>query len=139
MCGIFGYLSQFDALPKSTVTAMGARISHRGPDDSGIFFAERCALGNQRLSIIDIQGGHQPFVSDDGNIVVVQNGEIYNHIELAQELRGQGAYCKTHSDTEVILRLYEHYGIDFVSRLNGMFAIAIYDKRILRKEENTER
>lgn len=130
MCGIFGYLSQFDALPKSTVTAMGARISHRGPDDSGVFFAERCALGNQRLSIIDIQGGHQPFVSDDGNIVVVQNGEIYNHIELAQELRGQGVYCKTHSDTEVILRLYEHYGIDFVSRLNGMFAIAIYDKRI---------
>lgn len=87
------------------------------------------ALGNQRLSIIDLDQGHQPFVSDDGQISVVQNGEIYNYIELAKELADEGRPCKTHSDTEVLLRLYERDGIDFIHKLNGMFTIAIYDGR----------
>src|SRR5690606_18599099 len=77
-----------------------------------------------------IAGGHQPFSSDDGKIVVVQNGEIFNHIELARELEDTGYRCRTHSDTEVLLRLYERDGIDFLHKLNGMFAIAIFDERI---------
>lgn len=130
MCGIFGYFdSQRKEIARPLVEKMGREIHHRGPDDQGIFYGEAMAIGNQRLSIIDIAGGHQPFISDDGMIAVVQNGEIFNHIELAQELKGTRYECRTHSDTEVLLRLYEKEGIDFVKRLNGMFAIAIYDKR----------
>lgn len=130
MCGIFGYFHrEKKSLPLEQLQAMGQAIQHRGPDDQGIFSAPGVALGNQRLSIIDIQGGHQPFISDDGKIVVVQNGEIFNHVELAQELARQGHPCRTHSDTEVLLRLYEAEGIGFLRKLNGMFAIAIYDAR----------
>ncbi len=130
MCGIFGYFHRGGrSVPADVLRAMGASIRHRGPDDQGIFSAPGVGLGNQRLSIIDLAGGHQPFVSDDGRIVVVQNGEIFNHVELAQELAQAGNPCRTHSDTEVLLRLYESEGIDFVRKLNGMFAIAIYDAR----------
>ncbi|QDQ86239.1 asparagine synthase (glutamine-hydrolyzing) [Alcaligenaceae bacterium SJ-26] len=130
MCGIFGYFHREGrSLTPEALHAMGAAIRHRGPDDQGIFSAPGLALGNQRLSIIDLAGGHQPFVSDDGQIVVVQNGEIFNHVELAQELARTGYACRTNSDTEVLLRLYERDGISFVQRLNGMFAIAIYDGR----------
>jgi len=130
VCGIFGYFDRRGAsLAPDTIAAMGQAIRHRGPDDRGIFSAPGIALGNQRLSIIDIAGGHQPFVSDDGQIVVVQNGEIFNHIELAAELAQRGYPCRSHSDTEVLLRLYEAEGIGFLSKLNGMFAIAIYDAR----------
>jgi asparagine synthase (glutamine-hydrolysing) len=133
MCGIFGYLNtnKID-LEVEKVKRMGLRIQHRGPDDQGIFWGQGVALGNQRLSIIDISGGHQPFISDDTNIVVVQNGEIFNYTELAAELKGTRYECRTHSDTEVLLRLYEKEGIDFIHKLNGMFAIGIYDKRINR-------
>lgn len=130
MCGIFGYFNQQGAsLPDATIRSMGEAIRHRGPDDQGVFSVPGVALGNQRLSVIDLQGGHQPFVSDDGQIVVVQNGEIFNHVELAQDLARRGHPCRTHSDTEVLLRLYEAEGIGFLSKLNGMFAIAIYDAR----------
>lgn len=108
---------------------MGRSISHRGPDDRGVFLGDRCALGNERLSVIDPLGGHQPFASADGSVVVVQNGEIFNYLELAQDLRREGTRFETASDTEVILRLYERYGIDFLRMLNGMFAIAIWDAR----------
>jgi asparagine synthase (glutamine-hydrolysing) len=87
-------------------------------------------LGNQRLAILDVEHGQQPFFSDDNSIIVVQNGEIFNHVELAQDLALDGHPCKTHCDTEAILRLYERDGIDSISKLNGMFAIAIYDKNI---------
>ncbi|MCH4293892.1 asparagine synthase (glutamine-hydrolyzing) [Shewanella sp. 3B26] len=117
-------------MAEDTIRSMGDIIDYRGPDGQGIYFGDRVALGNQRLAIIDIEGGSQPFYSDDGKVVVVQNGEIFNHIELAEELSNTKFSCKTHSDTEVILNLYLTYGIDFVSRLNGMFAIAIYDARI---------
>ena len=128
MCGIFGYFHREGrSLDSGVLQAMGHAIVHRGPDDQGVFAAKGAALGNQRLSVIDIQGGHQPFVSDDGRIVVVQNGEIFNHVELAAELAGGPFACRTHSDTEVLLRLYESEGIGFIRRLNGMFAIAIYD------------
>ena len=130
MCGIFGYFdSHKNAMDESVLQSMGNVIAHRGPDDHGIFHKPGIGLGNQRLSIIDLDQGHQPFISEDGQIVVVQNGEIYNYIELAQELAADGRLCKTHSDTEVLLHLYERDGIDFLNKLNGMFAIAIYDGR----------
>ena len=132
MSGIFGYWDRGRrALDGEIVADMANKLVHRGPDDEGIHhWPERgVALGNRRLSIIDIQGGHQPFVSDDGLVSIVQNGEIFNYIELAEALRREGVRLDTASDTEVILRLYEREGIGFVSRLNGMFAIAIDDAR----------
>lgn len=130
MCGIFGYWHRArQALHRDVLHAMAQTLVHRGPDDEGIWHQPKrgVAIGNRRLSIIDIDGGHQPFVSDDGNIAVVQNGEIFNYLELAAELRAQGVQLKTGSDTEVILRLYEREGIACLKRLNGMFAIAIDD------------
>jgi asparagine synthase (glutamine-hydrolysing) len=132
MCGIFGYWDRLrHAMPANALSAMAQKLAHRGPDDEGIWHQPQrgVALGNRRLSIIDIAGGHQPFVSDDGQVAVVQNGEIFNYIELADELRSQGVALRTASDTEVILRLYEREGISFLSKLNGMFALAIDDVR----------
>ncbi len=132
MCGIFGYWDRRrQPLPETALIAMAQSLVHRGPDDEGIWHQPQrgVAVGNRRLSIIDIGGGHQPFVSDDGQVAVVQNGEIFNYIELAAELRAQGVQLRTASDTEVILRLYEREGMAFVSKLNGMFAIAIDDAR----------
>ena len=132
MCGIFGYWSRSRTpLADAALEAMAQKLVHRGPDDQGIWHQPQrgVGIGNRRLSIIDIGGGHQPFVSDDGQIAVVQNGEIFNFVELANELRAQGVQLETASDTEVILRLYEREGISFVSKLNGMFAIAIDDAR----------
>jgi len=132
MCGIFGYWDRKQQpLGDEALRGMAQALVHRGPDDEGIHHrpARGVAIGNRRLSIIDLGGGHQPFVSDDGQIAVVQNGEIFNHVELAAELRAQGVRLRTHSDTEVILRLYEREGIACLRRLNGMFAIAIDDAR----------
>ena len=132
MCGIFGYWDRARrAMPDDALSAMAQKLIHRGPDDQGIWHQPQrgVALGNRRLSIIDIAGGHQPFVSDDGQVAVVQNGEIFNYIELAAELRRQGVVLRTASDTEVILRLYEREGISFLAKLNGMFSIAIDDLR----------
>ena len=132
MCGIFGYWDRGRRpLGDAVLADMAKKLVHRGPDDEGIQHqpARGAAVGNRRLSIIDIEGGHQPFVSDDGLIAVVHNGEIFNYIELAEGLRRAGVALDTGSDTEVILRLYEREGIDFVNRLNGMFAIAIDDAR----------
>lgn len=132
MCGIFGYWDR-ECTPVSdaALDVMAQKLLHRGPDDGGIWHRPQrgVAIGNRRLSIIDLGGGHQPFVSDDGQVAVVQNGEIFNYIELAAELRAQGVRLDTQSDTEVILRLYEREGISCISKLNGMFAIAIDDAR----------
>lgn len=132
MCGIFGYYS-FGSSRNSDfqLVAMGNSIRHRGPDSQGIWHKPELgvALGNQRLSILDLENGDQPFISDDGKVVVVQNGEIFNHVELAGDLKGSLWECRTHCDTEVILRLYEKEGIAGLSQVNGMFAIAIYDVR----------
>lgn len=132
MCGIFGHIGLGQApWPPERLAAMARSLVHRGPDDEGIWRAvdNTVSLGNRRLSIIDVAGGHQPFVSRDGRVVVVQNGEIYNHVELRAELQAQGVAFDTQSDTEVILRYYEHEGIACLKRLNGMFAIAIWDGR----------
>ncbi|MFU7527158.1 asparagine synthase (glutamine-hydrolyzing) [Qipengyuania sp. ASV99] len=130
MCGISGYWSfSGRSVPIDRIAAMSRSQGHRGPDGDGVYCNGRVALANQRLAIIDVERGDQPFVSDDGCVAVVQNGEIFNYIELARELRAQGVRIDTHSDTEVLLRAYLHWGADFVSRLNGMFAIAIWDNR----------
>lgn len=133
MCGIFGYFDgQEQRLSDSVLHSMGEVIRYRGPDGYGCYHDEEkaVALGNRRLAIIDVEHGQQPFISDDENVIVVQNGEIFNHLELAKELLADGYPCKTHCDTEVILRIYERDGIKGISKLNGMFAIAIYDKRL---------
>lgn len=132
MCGIFGYYdNNKHALDDKLLQKMGEAIQHRGPDGHGCYHdvENAVAVGNQRLAILDVEHGQQPFISDDKQIIVVQNGEIFNHVELAQELNNDGYQCHTHCDTEVILRLYERDGIAGVSKLNGMFAIAVYDKR----------
>lgn len=132
MCGIFGYWDKGRrAMSEESLSRMAQQLVHRGPDDEGVHHVPKrgVAVGNRRLSIIDIAGGHQPFVSADGCIAVVQNGEIFNYVELAQELKAAGVRLHTSSDTEVILRLYEREGIACLRRLNGMFAIAIDDAR----------
>lgn len=125
MCGIIGGYDR-EKRPFGTELAEQAceRMAHRGPDDRGYHEVDGMLVGNQRLSILDLAGGHQPMFSDDRQVIVVQNGEIYNFRELAK-----GLGCRTSCDTEVILRLYERDGEDFVKQLNGMFAIAIIDRR----------
>src|SRR5690606_22662422 len=109
--------------------AMGARTIHRGPDDAGRHVDGPCAIGMRRLSIIDLAGGHQPLSNEDETLWLVANGEIYNFRELRKELEGAGHRFKTGSDCEIILHAYEHYGQDFIERLNGMFAFALWDAR----------
>jgi asparagine synthase (glutamine-hydrolysing) len=106
-------------------------LFHRGPDDSGVYFnsANRAGLAHTRLSIIDVAGGHQPLQNNDGTIQVIFNGEIYNHKDLRHVLEEKGYKLKSHSDGEVISHLYEEFGIGFVQKLRGMFAIAIWDER----------
>lgn len=107
---------------------MCAALAHRGPDDEGSVELDGVTLGMRRLSIIDVEGGHQPIHNEDSRIWVVQNGEIYNHLELRAELEALGHVFATRSDTEVLVHAYEAWGSDFVSRLNGMFAFALLDR-----------
>lgn len=110
--------------------AMVGALHHRGPDDSGVFDDENVALGMTRLAIIDTSdSGHQPMASPDGQITIVYNGELYNFRDERSLLERRGYSFRSTSDTEVVLRMYEHYGDDFLLRMRGMFALAIYDKR----------
>jgi asparagine synthase (glutamine-hydrolysing) len=128
MCGIAGYVSEGSAIAEpDLVSEMIAALRHRGPDDAGVWTDGRAALGAARLSIIDIAGGHQPVSVDSGRITVVQNGEIYNFVELRRELERRGRSFATASDTEVIARLYAEEGEAAFDRMRGMFAIAIWD------------
>ena len=130
MCGFAGFFdSDSVAYDRGAVIAnMSKAIAHRGPDSDGVFSDERCALGFRRLSIIDLAGGDQPIVTEDGRYVIVFNGEIYNYLELREELtRDHGIAFKTNSDTETILRAYPVWGRDTASHLRGMFAFVIYD------------
>ena len=108
----------------------GHNIRHRGPDDEGIYSEQGFGCVHRRLSIIDLATGQQPMLSQDANLVLVFNGEIFNFVELREQLVTQGYQFTTQSDTEVILHLYQRDGLDFVSHLNGQFAIALWDKRI---------
>jgi asparagine synthase (glutamine-hydrolysing) len=130
MCGICGIAAADGAPPDvAAVRRMNDRLAHRGPDSDGLFADDRVALAMRRLSIIDLEGGDQPIANEDGSVVVVQNGEIYNYRELRTELERRGHRFRTHSDTEVLVHLYEEHGEGFVERLRGMFAIALWDGR----------
>ena len=104
-------------------------IEHRGPDDSGYYNGKNVALGMRRLAIIDLKTGNQPICNEKRNIWVVLNGEIYNYQDLRSELKKKGHEFYTTSDTETIVHLYEDYGLKFVEKLRGMFAIALWDER----------
>ncbi len=129
MCGIQGFFDRSGDVNVEVCVQMGDCIQHRGPDDRGVFASKFAAIGNMRLSIIDLESGHQPMVSDDGLVAVVQNGEIYNYVELKAELEELGYGFKTQSDTEVLLNGYLAWGVGFVERLTGMFGISIWDGR----------
>lgn len=131
MCGITGWfnLQVPSNEQRPLLQQMCSTIGHRGPDDQGVFLDEFVGLGFQRLSIVDLQGGHQPMGNDDGSIQLVFNGEIFNHNALRNELQASGAQFKTSSDTEVLLCLYERFGLQAFDRMNGMFAVAIWDRR----------
>lgn len=128
MCGIAGIISRELRDKEKVIKRMTDIIVHRGPDDAGFYCRDNVALGMRRLSIIDIEGGHQPIVSDDGNFVIIFNGEIYNFKELRDELKKEGYNFNTKTDTEVVLKLYEKEKEKMLSRLRGMFAFCIYDK-----------
>jgi asparagine synthase (glutamine-hydrolysing) len=133
MCGIAGFYRDFNKEQSvSTLQHMLTRIKHRGPDQSGVYVSEKVGLGSVRLSIIDLSSGTMPISNQDDSLWIVFNGEIYNYIELREELVQKNHTFKTHSDTEVILHLYEEYGPECLNKLNGQFAIAIWDKH---KEE----
>ena len=130
MCGIAGVVGKRgDAIDAADVHRMCQTIVHRGPDDEGIYARGPVGLGMRRLSIIDLAGGKQPIHNEDRSVWVVFNGEIYNFPELRGELQGRGHQFYTHSDTEVIVHLYEEMGADCVKKLRGMFAIALYDEK----------
>jgi asparagine synthase (glutamine-hydrolysing) len=128
MCGLVGIINFDGHSPQREVLErMAAKIRHRGPDDAGVIVAGPVGMAHQRLSIIDLKTGHQPMTADE--VTVAFNGEIYNYVELRDELKRAGHTFRTTSDTEVLLRMYLHCGIDFVAKLNGMFAFIMYDAR----------
>jgi asparagine synthase (glutamine-hydrolysing) len=132
MCGITGFLTFDQHFDKEDLSGMTSCLSHRGPDSEGFFYDEYCGLGHKRLSVIDLSDrAIQPMHSASDRYVIVYNGEVYNYSEIGARIKGasnQSVNLKTSSDTEVILEAFSIYGIDFVNQLNGMFAIAIYDK-----------
>src|SRR3984885_11652318 len=130
MCGICGQFSYERHAPVSRrdIEKMARSIVHRGPDDEGYYVKGPIGLGFRRLSIIDIEGGHQPMTDAQESIHVVFNGEIYNFPELRYELEGFGHVFRTRCDTEVILLGYKQWGDEVLNRLNGMFGLAIWDE-----------
>jgi asparagine synthase (glutamine-hydrolysing) len=130
MCGIAGIATAGDErIQAEAIRRMCQSIVHRGPDDEGVLVKRGIGLGIRRLSIIDLAGGHQPVSNEDGNVWVVFNGEIYNFPSLRKDLLDRGHHFSTHTDTEVIVHLYEEMGTECLSKLRGMFAFALYDER----------
>ncbi len=131
MCGIYGelVLSGGGQPSADLVRSMGEAIVHRGPDDDGMYSKGPIAMGLRRLSIIDVTGGHQPISNEDGTVVVVCNGEIYNFRELREQLRASGHQFRTGSDAEVLVHLYEEHGLEFVDHLRGMYGFGLWDSR----------
>jgi asparagine synthase (glutamine-hydrolysing) len=128
MCGINGIFNlNGSPVVKDILLRMNSRMTHRGPDDEGYYVCEDIGLSINRLSVIDIQGGHQPISNEDGGYWIVFNGEIYNYLELRQKLESKGHVFKTRTDTEVVIHLYEDMKEDCLNELNGMFAFAIWD------------
>jgi asparagine synthase (glutamine-hydrolysing) len=129
VCGICGIASAHDPVDRDRLAAMSATLVHRGPDSEGTFVDGGIGLAARRLAIIDLESGDQPIANEDGTCTVVQNGEIYNFAALRHELERAGHRLRTHSDTEVLVHAYEQWGLPFVERLRGMFALAIWDAR----------
>lgn len=130
MCGICGiiYDDPSRCVDKAVLARMNRTMYHRGPDDEGYFVGRGSALAMRRLSIIDVTGGHQPMSSESGHVQAVVNGELYNYRELREELKARGHVFHTHSDAEVLPHLYEEHGADLVTRINGMFGLAVWDE-----------
>jgi len=132
MCGIAGVFHYNNtAVDEGLLRRMCDCVSHRGPDGEGIFIArdQPVGLGHRRLSIVDLATGAQPMSDEQGDIWLVFNGEIYNYPDLKKELTGKGYRFRTTSDTEAIIHMYREYGEESFDRLNGIFALAIFDRR----------
>ena len=132
MCGIAGVV-QITGSPRPVISGdtlheMTDMMAHRGPNDRGFYVQDGIALGVRRLSIIDIDSGHQPVVNENSAIYVIQNGELYNHAALRRQLETHGHSFRSSCDTEVLPHLYERYGESFPTKLRGMFAIALWDE-----------
>jgi asparagine synthase (glutamine-hydrolysing) len=127
MCGIAG-LIKGEKVEYELLREMIYSLKHRGPDDMGFYIDNNIGLAHSRLSIIDPQNGKQPVANEDGNIIVIFNGEIFNYLQLRKELHEKGHYVENNSDTAVLPHMYEEYGIGMFKKLNGQFAIAIWDK-----------
>src|SRR3990167_484463 len=126
MCGLAGFLGQGN---REILGKMTSAVKHRGPDDEGFYNFENLYLGHRRLSIIDLSLGHQPLSNEDKTVWIIFNGEIYNFLELRKGLEKKGHKFKTQTDTEVIVHLYEEEGESFLNKLNGMFALALWDQK----------
>lgn len=132
MCGICGFVKHGNRIgddDEEIIKKMNSKLVHRGPDAQDSLVFDNVAFGFSRLSIIGLENGMQPITNEDGNLVLVCNGEIFNYIEIREELRQKGHLFKTESDVEVIIHLYEEFGLDFIDKMNGQFAFALYDKK----------
>lgn len=127
ICGQYNYLSN-EPVDKRNIKKMTTTLVHRGPDDEGFYYSGNLGLGFRRLSIIDLNKGHQPMSNPERKIWVVLNGEIYNFLELRKELKSYGYVFATDSDTEVVIHGYKHWGVDILNHLNGMFGLGIWDE-----------
>src|SRR5918993_777841 len=132
MCGINGIAFSSRSgrrVEREVIERMRDCLTHRGPDDSGLYTDGRVGLGHRRLSLVDVGGGHQPMTNEDDTLHIIYNGEIYNHADFRAGLEERGHRYRTHCDTETILHLYEEHGAACVEHLRGMFAFAIWDER----------
>jgi asparagine synthase (glutamine-hydrolysing) len=131
VCGICGYfdISKKRSADKNVLVTMTNTITYRGPDSAGYFIKENVGLGFRRLSLIDLEGGHQPLYNEEESIVLVCNGEIFNYLELKEILVKKGHRFRTNTDVEVLIHLYEEYGVEFLNKLNGQFAFVLYDSQ----------
>ena len=128
MCGLAGIYARRERPSRELLLEMAGELRHRGPDGAGLYLDGRFGMANTRLAIVDLEGGDQPISDERGRFWVMQNGEIYNYVELRDELEQLGHVFSTHSDTEVIAQAYEHWGREFLHRLNGDFALAVWDR-----------
>ncbi len=131
MCGLVGILDRSgNGVSRPVLETMTRSLAHRGPDDEGFLIEPAIGLGHRRLSIIDLTvAGHQPMVSADGRFVLVYNGAVYNYRALRHELEGEGVRFRSQCDTEVVLEALAHWGPAALDRFNGMFALALWDRR----------
>src|SRR5687767_10747810 len=135
MCGIAGIVALRDAAPPPTreaIARMCGAMRHRGPDEFGLYRDARAGLAHARLSIIDLATGQQPLSNEDGTLWIVFNGEIFNYVELRGELEQLGHRFRTLSDTEVIVHAWEAWGVEAFARMNGQWALALWDERSQR-------